>query len=166
MPTSAQHMKCALHLHKPVVERSASQPLTLSHGSRRLQRVPPAIFVCLVMAVVLITAAVLAPWLTPFDPTAQQLLARLRPPVPLERSLSMYVFGTDELGRDLLSRCLYGMRVTMGIAAFGMVIGLCPAAEHSGICPEDDCRRCQPVKISRSWPRPLERGIADLPQQL
>jgi peptide/nickel transport system permease protein len=77
------------------------------------------------MAVVLITAAVFAPWLAPFDPTAQKLLARLRPPVPLEHSLSRHIFGTDELGRDLRSRCLYGMRVTMGIAAFGMVIGLC-----------------------------------------
>ena len=57
MPTSAQHMERALNLHKPIVERSASQPPTLSHGSRRPQRVPPAIFVCLVMAVVLITAA-------------------------------------------------------------------------------------------------------------
>jgi peptide/nickel transport system permease protein len=128
MPPSAQHVERVLHIHKPVVERPTAQVPALPHRVTRQWRVSPAIVVCLATATVLIAAALLAPWLAPFDPTTQQLLARLRPPLPLERSLPMYALGTDELGRDLLSRCLYGMRVTMGIAAFSMLIGLCLGA--------------------------------------
>ncbi|KJS15116.1 MAG: ABC transporter permease [Hoeflea sp. BRH_c9] len=79
----------------------------------------------LILGLVLVLLAVATPLLAPFDPNGQSLLSRLRPPLGFERSKAEYLLGTDELGRDLLSRCLYGLRLTLTLAALGSVIGLC-----------------------------------------
>lgn len=78
----------------------------------------------LAVGLVLVMLAVLAPWLAPFEPNAQSLLARFRPPTGFERASPGHWLGTDELGRDILSRCLYGLRLTLGLALLGAVIGL------------------------------------------
>jgi peptide/nickel transport system permease protein len=70
--------------------------------------------------------ALLAPWLSPYDPLAQDLDRRLQPPS------RAHFFGTDDFGRDLLSRVIYGARISLtvgfisiGIAvAGGLVLGL------------------------------------------
>ena len=77
-----------------------------------------------VLALLIFLLAVLTPWIAPFDPDAQSLLARLRPPVGFDEADTARPLGTDQLGRDMLSRCLYGVRLTLGIAAIGVVIGL------------------------------------------
>lgn len=63
-------------------------------------------------------AALLAPILAPFDPTATEVTAeaRFRPPS------RVHPLGTDGLGRDLLSRCLYGARVSLSIGMSAMLI--------------------------------------------
>ncbi len=73
---------------------------------------------------VLVLLAIAAPLIAPFDPAAQSLLSRLKPPMGFEGAKSGYLLGTDELGRDILSRCLYGLRLTMGVALLGAIIGL------------------------------------------
>lgn len=78
----------------------------------------------LIIGLALLLAAVLAPAIAPFGPTDQSLLSRLRPPFGFERARAGYLLGTDELGRDLLSRCLYGLRLTLVLAALGSLIGL------------------------------------------
>jgi peptide/nickel transport system permease protein len=65
-------------------------------------------------------AAILAPWLAPYDPNAQNLVGRLKPPGTVSRSFH-YWLGSDELGRDLLSRIIHGARVSL-IVAFASVI--------------------------------------------
>jgi peptide/nickel transport system permease protein len=70
----------------------------------------------LALALLLVIAALAAPWLAPYDPSAQSLPARLSPP---DHSHWM---GTDELGRDILSRILYGTRVSM-LVSFSVVLG-------------------------------------------
>lgn len=70
-------------------------------------------------ALVLIVAAS-AHFLAPFDPDAQKLLARLKPP----GANAAHLLGTDQLGRDLLSRSLYGLQLTMAIALIGSLISL------------------------------------------
>lgn len=77
-----------------------------------------------VLGLALVLLAALAPILSPFDPDQQKLLARLRPPLGFERANPAHWFGTDQLGRDLLSRCLYGLRLTLALALFGTMIGL------------------------------------------
>jgi peptide/nickel transport system permease protein len=51
--------------------------------------------------------AILAPWIAPADPQAQDIAERLEPPS------AEHLFGTDELGRDVLSRVLYGARISI-----------------------------------------------------
>jgi len=60
-----------------------------------------------VMIAVFVVCALFAPWLAPQDPARIELPARLMPPS------SAHWFGTDELGRDILSRIVYGARVSM-----------------------------------------------------
>ena len=70
----------------------------------------------LAVTLLLVLAALFAPWLSPFDPAAQDLPARLSPPS------SAHWFGTDELGRDIFSRILYGARVSMLVGS-SVVLG-------------------------------------------
>jgi peptide/nickel transport system permease protein len=69
----------------------------------------------LVMVLLIVTIAILAPWLAPHDPNAQNLLGRLKPPGTQSRAF-MYWLGSDELGRDVLSRLIHGARVSLLVA--------------------------------------------------
>ena len=80
--------------------------------------------ICFILLLSIIVLCVLAPWIAPHDPNTQKLLTRLRPPIPFEKSLLMYPLGTDELGRDILSRCIHGMQITVGIALIGSIISM------------------------------------------
>jgi peptide/nickel transport system permease protein len=79
----------------------------------------------LVVISTLTFVAFLAPWILPFDPSVQDLAARLQPPS------WDHPFGNDELGRDILSRVLLGTRISMRVGAtvvllsgiFGVLIG-------------------------------------------
>jgi peptide/nickel transport system permease protein len=84
---------------------------------RRYRRVnvPLLAGAALVLGIALI--AVLAPWLSPLDPTAIDAARRLRPPA------ADHPFGTDRLGRDVLSRILYGGRVAVVVGAVAVAIG-------------------------------------------
>ncbi|MCB9948042.1 MAG: ABC transporter permease [Rhodospirillaceae bacterium] len=77
-----------------------------------------------VAGLLLVAVAIATPIIAPFDPAGQSLLARLRPPIGFERAVPDHLLGTDELGRDVLSRCLHGLRLTLGLALFGSCIGL------------------------------------------
>lgn len=78
----------------------------------------------LLVAVLLLIVAAFAPYIAPHEPTAQSLIARLRPPIGFDRFKDGYLLGTDELGRDVLSRSLYGLQLTLILAALGATIGL------------------------------------------
>ncbi len=93
----------------------------LLHG---IKNANPIIKSCFALLAMIILVCIFAHWIAPHDPNAQKLLARLRPPVPFEGHKLTYLLGTDELGRDLLSRCLYGMRLTIGIALIGSIISM------------------------------------------
>ena len=60
-------------------------------------------------------AALAAPQIAPWDPGRQMLIKRLRPPMWQERGLREHPLGTDHLGRDILSRILYGGRISLGV---------------------------------------------------
>ena len=68
-----------------------------------------------------ILLAVGAPFLAPVDPARQSLLARLRPPGTQVGGITHWL-GTDELGRDLLSRVLYGARVSLLVAFLSVCV--------------------------------------------
>ncbi|HEY0418145.1 MAG TPA: ABC transporter permease [Acetobacteraceae bacterium] len=81
-----------------------------------LRRISAAIGTVIVLGVLF--AAVFAPLLVPHDPFAQNLDARLVPPSWMEGGQPDHLLGTDQLGRDYLSRLIYGARISMliGIA--------------------------------------------------
>lgn len=70
----------------------------------------------------IVLIALLAPWLSPHDPIAQDLTRRLLPPFWHPGSDPSHWLGTDHLGRDYLSRLLHGARVSLGI---GLGVTLC-----------------------------------------
>ncbi|GHD53883.1 ABC transporter permease [Thalassobaculum fulvum] len=95
-----------------------------SRALKAWRRIPLGIRLCFLVAALLVLAAALAPWVSPMDPDHQSLLSRLRPPVGFERAKAGYLLGTDQLGRDVLSRCIHGLTVTLGMAALGATISL------------------------------------------
>ncbi len=86
----------------------------------------PIAFAMMVI-VIFVVVGVLAPALAPQDPNAQDLVARLQPPLS-----PGHVLGTDVLGRDVLSRLIYGTRVSLVVGftavalagVLGVVVGL------------------------------------------
>lgn len=84
--------------------------------------------VILLLAVV----ALAAPWLAPKDPLGQDLMLATLPPVGWDGAVPGYWLGTDDLGRDVLSRLMYGSRVALivavaaagGAALIGTILGL------------------------------------------
>ena len=69
------------------------------------------------------TAAILAPWIAPYSPTKVDLLARLSPPAWVEGGSMKHLLGTDNLGRDTLSRVIYGARISLAVGAGAVVLG-------------------------------------------
>lgn len=69
----------------------------------------------------LLLAAIFAPLLAPHDPNTQNLLARLKAPGAIIRN-NLYLLGSDELGRDLFSRLIYGARVSMLVAVSSVLL--------------------------------------------
>ena len=90
---------------------------------------PVWVFVLVLLCILLI--AVFAPFVTSHDPNYQNLLARLKPP-GYSTDSRFYLLGTDELGRDLLTRIVYGARISLLVAflsvsislTFGVLIGM------------------------------------------
>lgn len=67
------------------------------------------------VVVLFVLVALLAPLIAPYDPNAQNLLGRMKTPGTTSRAFH-YWLGSDELGRDLLTRLIYGARVSLAVA--------------------------------------------------
>jgi peptide/nickel transport system permease protein len=79
---------------------------------------------CVAVLLGFVLMGALAPILAPRDPVQQTLVARLTPPALASGGSTDYLIGTDQLGRDVLSRLIYGARVSLTIGVFGMTVGL------------------------------------------
>ncbi|WP_435310255.1 ABC transporter permease [Primorskyibacter sedentarius] len=80
----------------------------------------------LAMAILLVVtlAAVLGPAITPKDPNRQNIMLRLQEPMTENRQGEVeYVLGSDGLGRDVLSRLIYGARISLSVGIIAVVIG-------------------------------------------
>src|SRR5207248_4355540 len=107
------------------VPERAARPEPRARGRR-----VPVVSIGIIAVFVLI--ALLAPLLSPGDPYEQSLRLRFRPPVWEERGAWTHPLGTDRLGRDMLSRMIYGARVSLAAgvvtvlvaSAFGAAVGL------------------------------------------
>ena len=68
-------------------------------------------------------AAAFGPWLAPFDPNRQNLLLRLADPMNAGPEGSVFWLGSDALGRDVLSRLLYGARISLTVGFAAIAVG-------------------------------------------
>jgi peptide/nickel transport system permease protein len=92
-------------------ERTLARPLALP-------RLPLKLWVGAVIVIVLIGIAILAPLIAPYPFDGMSLLTRLQPPS------AQHWFGTDDYGRDVLSRALYGARLSLAIGFGATLISL------------------------------------------
>lgn len=91
-------------------------------GLGNILRRNPLLLIGLIVVIVWVLGALAAPLLAPFQPLQQNVTERLQPP-----GSPNHLWGTDELGRDIYSRVLYGGRITIPasllVIVFGSVIG-------------------------------------------
>ena len=93
----------------------------IAESSRaRDRRWPPAVPLAIVVALVL--CGIFAPWLAPHSPVEGSLGERLVPPLGMEGSKAAHPLGTDRLGRDTLSRLLYGARISLSVSVVGIAL--------------------------------------------
>jgi ABC-type dipeptide/oligopeptide/nickel transport system permease subunit len=76
----------------------------------------------LVMFLLVVFAAAFSPWITPHDPMQQDIQASKQAPVWAEGGSTEYLLGTDSLGRDVLSRIIYGSRVSITVGFLGVMM--------------------------------------------
>lgn len=86
------------------------------------RRVPLSILVACAFLALLVVVALGADWIAPYGYAEQDLLSRMRPPILFGGDWG-HMLGTDNLGRDILSRLIYGARVSILIAVCGTLIG-------------------------------------------
>jgi peptide/nickel transport system permease protein len=88
----------------------------------------PGLMLGLVILASLVILAAFAPWISPYNPYDQHLPQRLLPPFWVDGGTYLHLLGTDHLGRDYLSRLIYGARVSLligfGAASIGCLIGV------------------------------------------
>jgi peptide/nickel transport system permease protein len=92
--------------------------------AHRSGRVPVVIWLCAAILAGACLAALFAPLVAPRDPFDQSLLLRLKPPVWLDGGEPGYLLGTDQVGRDILSRLIYGAQTSLAVGLIGVLLGL------------------------------------------
>ena len=95
----------------------------LARGGARARRTVRLVMAGLAFVALLGIVAAAAPWLAPHDPTRQALRGRLAPPTRGALDGRARLLGTDQLGRDVLSRVIYGARVSLVVGLAAVVVG-------------------------------------------
>jgi peptide/nickel transport system permease protein/dipeptide transport system permease protein len=88
-----------------------------------------------IVVVLLLGTAIFAPIVAPYQPNIQNLADRLIPPIWDAKGVSSHILGTDDFGRDLFSRIIFGSRISLMVGAisvgvslsFGLVMGIVAA---------------------------------------
>ncbi|MCZ0960745.1 ABC transporter permease [Paracoccus benzoatiresistens] len=98
-----------------------TNPPSLTSGTLRRMLHHPSLVVGVAIVAAMILIAVFAPLLAPHDPYVQDISRRAVPPVWYEKGTWENILGTDQLGRDYLSRLIYGARVSL-LIGFSVVL--------------------------------------------
>ena len=110
-------------MHLSILESGTEEKHSPNSEWRRavhgLRKSPLAVLGSVIIGI-LIAMAIFAPFLAPYSPTKMRLSERLSPPS------SRHIFGTDDVGRDILSRVIYGSRISLRICTVvvGLTIGI------------------------------------------
>ena len=107
----------------------ALPPTSGSRARRELQRALRSFIaakwpvVALLILTGVLIAAIFGPWLAPLDPNRQNIMLRLAEPMADGPRDAMFWLGSDALGRDVLSRLLYGARISLLVGVCAIVVG-------------------------------------------
>lgn len=112
-------------MHNMTIDQGLPYPSPLREFCQAFARNRGALF-GLAVFLLIVGAALLAPWLAPFTPSEQFRDALLTPPAWLDGGQTRFLLGTDELGRDLLSRLLHGARLSLLIGLASVLLALLP----------------------------------------
>jgi peptide/nickel transport system permease protein len=104
----------------------------------------------LAIIVLLVAVAIFAPLIAPYDPNVQDLLGRLKAPLTDSRR-AYYLLGSDELGRDLLSRLIYGARISLSVAFLSVILSGCVGILLGMI-----------AGYARGWPETVIMRVVDI----
>ncbi|MDP0926159.1 ABC transporter permease [Paracoccus onubensis] len=98
--------------------------LATGRASSRLAdlRLSGVAIVCIGILTIFILMAIFAAFIAPYEPSLPDLRARLAPPVWNEGGTMAHILGTDHLGRDMLSRLVYGSRIALLVGFFGVIV--------------------------------------------
>ncbi len=103
------------------LETAGAAPSAGQVSRRRLWRLKWGLAAAALMLGI-VTSALFAPWIAPHDPLAVNIRHRLAPPAWMEGGTAQHLLGTDQVGRDLLSRVLYGGRVSLIVGVTAVLI--------------------------------------------
>ena len=79
----------------------------------------------LIIITIFILSGILAPYISPHDPLETSLYDQIKPPVWHANGTWKNILGTDDLGRDILSRLIYGARVSLAVAVISVGLAFC-----------------------------------------
>jgi ABC-type dipeptide/oligopeptide/nickel transport system permease subunit len=111
------------------------------------------------MVLLVIVVAILAPAISPHDPEKQNIARRLRPPAWVEGGTPDHLLGTDGVGRDILSRVLFGSRISLAVGlsatllsaglgvSLGLIAGYRGGGRDSGISRVGDVQQAIPFLV-------------------
>jgi peptide/nickel transport system permease protein len=103
-----------------------AEPARRGEGARTWRKLagnPAALAGVLILALV-VMAAIGAPWVAPHDPATQSLIRRFSPPMWAPGGSATYPLGTDQVGRDVLSRMIHGARISLLVGTLAVVVSL------------------------------------------
>lgn len=114
------------------VETIPSLPLKvrpMSHRRREVRRAFRSMvqakwpLLALFVLLLVVFAGIFGPWISPLDPNRQDIMMRLADPLTEGRRNAFFLLGTDGLGRDVLSRLLYGARISLLVGVCAIMVG-------------------------------------------
>lgn len=133
MTANDLRLKTATAANAPIESRSAASPLAgaLVSNEQRQHRsrfawvgtLSALHWILLGVLATFVLCALFAEFIAPYDPEANDLRARLTPPAFVTGGSTEHLLGTDQLGRDMLSRIIFGARVSLAIAVLGTLAG-------------------------------------------
>ena len=115
---------------------AAIRDLTMDNKSLRKKSRPailqPNFIIPVIILALLVICAIFSPLLAPYSPTAQSLKDRLQPPFFVNGGSTAHLLGTDRFGEDILSRVIYGARISLSVsllvilitASIGTILGI------------------------------------------
>ena len=114
----------AVTLSRDSIGYDAGAPTRNSSRAWRRFALNPAALTGSLILLGVVGAALAAPWVAPHDPAKQSLLRRFTPPVWQAGGNAAYPLGTDQVGRDVLSRIVHGARISLLVAVSAVIVSL------------------------------------------